>query len=93
MVYGTAPDITGIPNTPAEEAVSAYMMRAWATFADDPEKGLSERLGWPRYDPAKTTLVRLAYQDQTIASFVSPGTYDAPCAALGGDQSASEGAF
>ena len=93
MVYGTAPDITGIPNTPAEEAVSAYMMRAWATFADDPEKGLSERLGWPRYDPAKTTLVGLAYQDQTNASFVSPGTYDAPCAALGGDQSASEGAF
>ena len=93
MVFGTAPDISGIPNTPAEDTVSAYLMRAWATFADDPEKGLSERLGWPLYDPAKETLVRLAYQDLTEASFVSPGIYDAPCAALAGDLSAGEGAF
>ena len=93
IVYGTAPDITGIPNTPAEDAVTAYIQRAWATFADDPYKGLTNRLGWPMYNPAKTTLVRLAYQNAPNASFVNPGVYDAPCAALGGDQSASEGAF
>ena len=93
LVFGTAPDITGLPNTPQEDELSAYMMKAWATFAADPKKGLSECLGWPRYDPAKTTLVRLGYQDETNASFVSPAVYDAQCAALGGNQSASEGAF
>ena len=81
-----------LPNFP-EQMVSAYLMKAWATFADDPQNGLSERLGWPRYDPAEATLVRLAYQDQTEASFVSPGAYDGPCAALAGDLSAGEGAF
>ena len=93
IVYGTAPDITGIPNTPAQDAVTAYMMKAWATFADNPQSGLSEQLGWPGYDPAKDTLVRLAYQDETTASFVSPEIYDGECAGLVGDQSASEGAF
>ena len=93
IVYGTAPDITGLPNTPQEDEVTAYMMKAWAAFAADPQNGLSDDLGWPMYDPAKETLVRLAYQDQTNASFVNPAIYDAQCAALEGNQSASEGAF
>ncbi len=92
LVFGTAEDISGLPNTPAEDALSAYMMSAWAAFADDPIEGLS-KLGWPKYDASLDTLVRLGYQDQVSASFVSPGAYDAQCAALGGDLSASEGAF
>ena len=93
LVFGTAEDISGLPNTAAENELSAYMMKAWATFADDPRKGLSRCLGWPVYDPAKTTLVRLGYEDATNASFVNPIVYDAQCAALGGTKSDSEGAF
>ena len=92
LVFGTAEDISGLPNTPAEDALSSYMMSVWAVFADHPAEGLSN-LGWPKYDPAVDTLVRLGYQNQTNVSFVDPGIYDAQCAALGGDLSASEGAF
>jgi hypothetical protein len=72
-------------NTPADGELSAYMMKAWATFAADPQKGLIEPLGWPGYDPAKTTLVRLDYQERMNASFVNPMVYDAQCAALAGN--------
>ena len=50
MVFGTMADVTGEPNTPLQEVVSAYMMKAWVTFARDPEDGLRVGLGWPRYN-------------------------------------------
>jgi carboxylesterase type B len=50
MVFGTMEDLTGDPNTVQQVAVSAYMMGAWATFARDPTKGLSDLLGWPEYN-------------------------------------------
>ncbi|MCJ1377664.1 hypothetical protein MMC17_000760 [Xylographa soralifera] len=80
MVFGTAPDLSGEPDTPLQQAVSRYMMHAWAAFAKDPENGLRERLGWPVYNTSGETLVRLGYGDETVASFVSPAAYDAPCA-------------
>lgn len=53
MVFGTAQDVSGTPNTPAEDATSMYMMKAWVAFARDPENGL-EQLGWPVYNPQST---------------------------------------
>jgi carboxylesterase type B len=50
MVFGTAEDVSGLQNTPSENATSRYMMGAWAAFARDPWKGL-EGYGWPKYDP------------------------------------------
>ena len=50
MILGTAFDVTRENNTRAEVKTSRYMMHAWATFANDPLKGLS-KLGWPQYDP------------------------------------------
>lgn len=49
MVFGTAQDVSGLPNFAAEDATSAYLMKVWATFARDPKKGLS-KLGWPTYN-------------------------------------------
>jgi hypothetical protein len=93
MVFGGAQDVSGIPNSKAENELSAYMMMAWAAFADDPKEGLNMRLGWPMYDPEFDTLVRLGYDEATTASYVKPGVYDAECAALGDDKSAGLGAF
>ncbi|TKA50094.1 hypothetical protein B0A49_12120, partial [Cryomyces minteri] len=46
MVFGTAVDVSGAPNTGAENATSRYMMKAWAAFARSPADGL-EDFGWP----------------------------------------------
>jgi hypothetical protein len=48
MVFGTAQDVSGLPNSEVENATSAYFMKAWAAFASNPTSGLSE-LGWPMY--------------------------------------------
>ncbi|KEQ80927.1 carboxylesterase [Aureobasidium pullulans EXF-150] len=91
MIFGTAEDVSGVPNSPAENEVSRYMMRAWAAFARDPSQGLSE-IGWPEYSSDKPTLARLAYNNQTAPSFVDPSMYDAECLAMN-DPSLAKGAF
>jgi cholinesterase len=40
----------GIKDTPEEVKVEKDTMKAWATFAKDPQNGLT-KLGWPIYDP------------------------------------------
>lgn len=51
MVFGASEDVSGEPNTLAEDATIEYMQWVWATFARDPEKGLASVLGWPKYSP------------------------------------------
>ena len=91
MVFGTAKDVSGIPNTAAENEVSRYMMKAWAAFARDPEKGLKE-MEWPEYRVDEQTLARLAYEGQTTPSFVEPAVYDVQCPDVN-DSSPAQGAF
>jgi cholinesterase len=49
MIFGNAALITGIADTPAQSGLGKLMRTAWASFAKDPELGLS-RLGWPIYN-------------------------------------------
>jgi carboxylesterase type B len=49
MIFGVAEDVSGLKNTPTEDATSRYMMGAWAAFARDSKAGLTE-YGWPQYD-------------------------------------------
>jgi carboxylesterase type B len=49
MIFGTAEDVSGLENTPSEDATSRYMMGAWAAFARDSKAGLEE-YGWPQYN-------------------------------------------
>ncbi|TKA80671.1 hypothetical protein B0A49_01620 [Cryomyces minteri] len=91
MVFGTAVDVSGAPNTGAENATSRYMMKAWAAFARSPADGL-EDFGWPRYDPQSQTLVRLAFNNEISASFVDPIVYDAPCPSVN-NPAPAQGAF
>jgi cholinesterase len=57
MVFGTSETKVGTTkDTPEEAKLSKLMMHAWASFAKDPENGLS-KLGWPIYDPTSTLIV------------------------------------
>lgn len=53
IVFGTAAG-SGAEDSPAENATSRYMMRAWAMFAKDPAMALSRPpFHWPQYDPQR----------------------------------------
>ena len=49
MVFGTAEDVSGLDNTPAEDATIRYIQGAWAAFARDSKSGLT-KYGWPAYN-------------------------------------------
>jgi len=84
IVFGTTESVTLTPDTFAELAITKYVQGAWATFAKNPSGGLSAApYSWPLYKPTGNTLVRLAYNNETTASYVDPNTYDAGCAAVG----------
>ncbi|KAF2204208.1 cholinesterase precursor [Delitschia confertaspora ATCC 74209] len=78
MIFGTAQDISGQPNTAEEEATSRYMMGAWAAFARDSREGLT-KYGWPAYSEATESLVRLGYNNKAALNVVSPSLYDNAC--------------
>ncbi|KAH8593064.1 cholinesterase [Bisporella sp. PMI_857] len=86
LVWGTAELTTGIPDSPYEARMSAYLRRAWTTFAKDPENGLSEQLGWPDYGNNTLSdgpsVVQLAFNRQDKASFVPAARTDALCPAI-----------
>lgn len=53
----------------------------WTTFAKDPLNGLTAyEGGWPAYDPASETLIRLGYNNAVGTNLASPTLYDVACA-------------
>lgn len=50
IVFGTAAQLTGIPDDSAQTVMGPFIRNSWAAFAKDPENGLAN-LGWPKYDP------------------------------------------
>jgi hypothetical protein len=50
MLFGTAEQVSGIPNSDQENEYARYMASAWVAFASDPHHGLT-KFGWPRYNP------------------------------------------
>lgn len=49
MIFGASEEVSGLPESAAQIATKRVMQKMWATFAEDPKKGLS-RLGFPTYD-------------------------------------------
>lgn len=53
IVFGTSADVSGVANTPAENSITAYVQKAWATFAKNPTYGLLYTpFSWPSYNPS-----------------------------------------
>lgn len=84
ILFDTIPTGESIPaSTPAELEVASYMRSAWSTFAKDPVKGLnSYQDGWPQFDPAKESLIRLAYDNKVGTNLALPADYDANCSSV-----------
>jgi hypothetical protein len=49
-VFGVTEEMSGGKATADQIAISKVMTNIWATFAKDPDKGLT-KLGYPLYDP------------------------------------------
>ncbi|KAH7356153.1 cholinesterase precursor [Pyrenochaeta sp. MPI-SDFR-AT-0127] len=91
IVFGTATDVSGLPNTLAQDITIKYIQGAWAAFARDSKYGLT-RYGWPAYKKNAKTLVQLALNNRVWPNFVDPAVYDAPCPAKN-DPLPGRGAF
>jgi cholinesterase len=76
LLFDTAP--TSVPASEEYIAVGNYMRGAWAAFAKDPVKGLTN-YGWPSYNISSDSLIRLAFDNTTGTNAVNPSLYDANC--------------
>lgn len=57
------------------------MRGAWAAFAKDPYNG-SSSYGWPKYSAQQSTLIRLAYRNQTGPNSGVGEEFDGKCRAF-----------
>lgn len=92
MIFGAAQDVTGIDNIFAENQLSKFMMRAWASFVNDPKNGLWDVMGWPTYSPSNNGLISLGGAGLTGALYDPSKYYDDGCPA-NGSVAEAQGAF
>lgn len=78
MVFGNSEDVSGIPPSSAEKAVTKIMQEAWMAFANNTGGGLTE-YGWPAFDLTGDTIVRLGYDNSAFPDLVSPSLYSGDC--------------
>ncbi|TDZ54530.1 Acetylcholinesterase [Colletotrichum trifolii] len=82
MIFGASEDVSGIALSEAQANTTRLMQKAWAAFAGDPEKGLSEEVGWPKFEPGEKTLVLLAQDNDPEPRFVEPEVYASACSTV-----------
>lgn len=83
LIWRAEEAVSGEAATLAEKSISNYMSGAWATFAKNPQAGLSlAPYEWPSYNATANTLIRLADDNETAASYIDPATYDIACSVL-----------
>ncbi|KAK2792404.1 hypothetical protein FQN52_003339 [Onygenales sp. PD_12] len=81
VVFGTT-ELYPEPDTPEGVAFGKELRTAWTSFAKDPEGGL-DKLGWPVYNPKKSTVVKLGANHSGETTFISPRETDTFCSLLG----------
>lgn len=81
QLSGVVPVADGMgvpPVTPQELEIQKYMRGAWAAFIKDPKQGLVS-YGWPAYQPALPTVVRLGINNATGTNLASAAMFDGVC--------------
>ncbi|KAI9745016.1 MAG: hypothetical protein M1818_001294 [Claussenomyces sp. TS43310] len=78
LIFGTT---FSTPKSTVEEInFEAYIRGAWVAFAKDPVNGLTTyEGGWPLYDPAEESLIRLGYDNLVGTNLEFPIFYDVGC--------------
>ena len=71
-----------VADTAAEVEIGKYFRGAWATFAKEPIDGLTG-YGWPQYSPNTSSLIRIAFNNQTGPHLAIGSMYDIDCPGLG----------
>jgi len=80
VLFGTVLLLRPEGVTPREAAFIKYFQSVWAAFAVAPSTGLSAApINLPRYDPLKSTLIRLDFQQEVEASLGNPYEDDYMC--------------
>jgi cholinesterase len=82
VVFGTTElRKDALPSSPEQEKVIKDTMHAWASFAKNPERGLTA-LGWPIYDETKDTLIKIGYKNSSALSLGKALEFDGVCGTL-----------
>ncbi|KAL7931822.1 Alpha/Beta hydrolase protein [Trichoderma chlorosporum] len=81
MIFGASEDVTGLPTTAEQRNLTNIMQIAWASFADDPVKGLTG-LGWPQFDQGEDSYILLGNDNLPSAQFVAPSDWNSPCSTV-----------
>jgi len=80
LLFGTTSSTPGPNSTVEELKFQTYLQGAWTTFAKDPVHGLrTYEGGWPLYNAAEKSLLRLAYNNRVGTNLAFPMVYDAGC--------------
>ncbi|SPQ24842.1 b05a4d56-04e7-4832-8fd7-1777951de8d0 [Thermothielavioides terrestris] len=82
MVFGASAEVSGLPTSAEQRALTALVQRAWYVFASDPWNGLQRELGWPRWQVGRPTLAVLGQNNTAQPRFVDPNVYAAPCSTV-----------
>lgn len=81
MIFGASGDVSGIEPSADQKRLTKIMQHAWFSFSDDPSSGLT-KLGWPKFDPNRNTLIELGKGTKPRVDFVKPSVYDAACSTV-----------
>ncbi|UNI19405.1 hypothetical protein JDV02_005589 [Purpureocillium takamizusanense] len=82
MIFGASADVSGLPATTEQRKLTTVMQKAWFEFSNDPWHGLSDKVGWPQFNPRRKSLVVLGKDDSSMPIFVKPSEFDAPCSTI-----------
>ncbi|KAK4159418.1 Alpha/Beta hydrolase protein [Cladorrhinum sp. PSN259] len=79
MVFGGSEDVSGLKMSEEQKGLMRYIQSAWRVFAEDPWNGLEREMGWPKFDAAGKTVVKLGANNKNKVEFGDSAVYHQAC--------------